>query len=37
VGLAICHAHAGHAMAQMAKATDLQRRTHAQIKGGRVY
>jgi len=37
LGLAICHAHAGHAMAQMAKATDLQRRTHAQIKGGRVY
>jgi hypothetical protein len=24
-------------MAQMAKATDLTRRTHAQIKGGRVY
>jgi hypothetical protein len=24
-------------MAQMAKATDLSRRTHAQIKGGRVY
>ena len=37
LGLAICHAHAGHALAQMAKATDLQRRTHAQIKGGRVY
>ena len=37
LGLAICHAHAGHAMAQMAKATDLTRRTHAQIKGGRVY
>jgi len=37
LGLAICHAHAGHAMAQMAKATTLSRRTHAQIKGGRVY
>ena len=37
LGLAICHAHAGHAMAQMAKATELTRRTHAQIKGGRVY
>jgi len=37
LGLAICHAHAGHAMAQMAKATGLSRRTHAQIKGGRVY
>lgn len=37
LGLAICHAHAGHAMAQMAKMTDLSRRTHAQIKGGRVY
>ncbi len=37
LGLAICHAHAAHAMAQMARATDLSRRTHAQIKGGRVY
>ncbi|MFN3618349.1 MAG: crossover junction endodeoxyribonuclease RuvC [Aquabacterium sp.] len=37
LGLAICHAHAGHAMAQMAKATALSRRTHAQIRGGRVY
>jgi crossover junction endodeoxyribonuclease RuvC len=37
LGLAICHAHAGHAMAQMARATDLSRRTSAQIKGGRVY
>ncbi len=37
LGLAICHAHAGQAMAQMAKATELTRRTHAQIKGGRVY
>ena len=37
LGLAICHAHAGHAMAQLAQATALARRTHAQIKGGRVY
>ena len=37
LGLAICHAHAGHAMSQMARATELTRRTHAQIKGGRVY
>jgi crossover junction endodeoxyribonuclease RuvC len=37
LGLAICHAHAGHAMTLMAKTTDLSRRTHAQIKGGRVY
>ena len=37
LGLAICHAHAGHAMAQLAQATALTRRTHAQIKGGRVY
>lgn len=37
LGLAICHAHAGQAMARMAQATDLSRRTHAQIKGGRVY
>jgi crossover junction endodeoxyribonuclease RuvC len=37
LGLAICHAHAGSLMSQMAKATSLSRRTHAQIKGGRVY
>ncbi len=37
LGMAICHAHAGQAMARMASATDLARRTHAQIKGGRVY
>lgn len=37
LGLAICHAHAGHAMTLMAKTTDLTRRTHGQIKGGRVY
>ena len=37
LGLAICHAHAGSLMAQVAKKTDLNRRTHAQIKGGRVY
>ncbi|MES2091152.1 MAG: crossover junction endodeoxyribonuclease RuvC [Pseudomonadota bacterium] len=37
LGLAICHAHAGHFMAAMARSTDLTRKTHAQIKGGRVY
>lgn len=37
LGLAICHAHAGSLMAQVAKTTELNRRTHAQIKGGRVY
>ncbi|MDO9005414.1 MAG: crossover junction endodeoxyribonuclease RuvC [Aquabacterium sp.] len=37
LGLAICHAHAGHSMAAMARATGLTRRTHAQLKGGRVY
>jgi crossover junction endodeoxyribonuclease RuvC len=37
LGLAICHAHAGHAMGLMEQTTTLSRRTHAQIKGGRVY
>lgn len=37
LGLAICHAHAGHAMALMAKTTTLARKSHAQMKGGRVY
>jgi len=37
LGLAICHAHAGSLMAQLAKNTALSRRTHAQIKGGRIY
>ena len=37
LGLAICHAHAGHALSLMAQATSLQRRTHALIKSGRAY
>jgi crossover junction endodeoxyribonuclease RuvC len=37
LGLAICHAHAGHAMALMSQTTTLSRRSHAQMKGGRVY
>lgn len=37
LGLAICHAHAGSLMAQIAQNNQLNRRTHAQIKGGRVY
>ena len=34
---AITHAHAGSAMAQLAKTTALQRRTHALYKSGRSY
>ena len=37
LGLAIMHAHAGQAMARLAEATPLQRRTHALVKGGRSY
>lgn len=37
LGLAICHAHAGAGMAMMAKQTTLVRRSHAQLKAGRVY
>lgn len=37
LGLAICQAHAGHSMSRMAAATELSRRTSAQIKGGRIY
>ena len=37
LGLAIMHAHAGQAMARLAEATPLQRRTHALFKGGRSY
>lgn len=37
LGMAITHAHAGSAMAQLAKSTLLQRRTHALYKGGRSY
>jgi crossover junction endodeoxyribonuclease RuvC len=37
LGLAITHAHAGAALAAMARATPLQRRAHAQYRKGRVY
>ncbi|MDO4796028.1 MAG: crossover junction endodeoxyribonuclease RuvC [Brachymonas sp.] len=37
LGMAITHAHAGSAMAQLAKSTALQRRAHALYKGGRSY
>jgi crossover junction endodeoxyribonuclease RuvC len=37
LGIAITHAHASGSFAAMAQATPLQRRTHAQFKGGRTY
>jgi crossover junction endodeoxyribonuclease RuvC len=37
LGLAICHAHAAGSFAAMARGTSLQRRAHAQYKGGRTY
>lgn len=37
LGVAITHAHAGGSFAAMSQATDLQRRTHGQFKGGRTY
>jgi len=37
LGIAITHAHAGASFAAMAQATPLNRRTHAQFKGGRTY
>ena len=37
LGLAIMHAHTGHAMAALADATPLARRQHAQFRGGRTY
>lgn len=37
LGLAITHAHAGGSFAVMAQTTALNRRTHAQFKGGRTY
>ena len=38
LGIAICHAHAGSSFAAVAKAGGtLNRRTHAQYKGGRSY
>ena len=37
LGLAIAHAHASTSFAAMAQASPLQRRQHAQYKGGRTY
>jgi crossover junction endodeoxyribonuclease RuvC len=37
LGLAISHAHAGSSFAALAKASPLQRRQHAQYRGGRTY
>lgn len=37
LGLAITHAHVGAAMAKLAQATPLQRRSSAMFKGGRSY
>ena len=37
LGLAISHAHAGRSFAALAQAGPLQRRQHAQYRGGRTY
>jgi len=37
LGMAITHAHAGHAMARLAQVAPLQRRQHAMYKAGRSY
>ena len=37
LGLAITHAHAGATMAQLAKSTELLRKSHALYRGGRSY
>jgi crossover junction endodeoxyribonuclease RuvC len=37
LGLAISHAHAGASFAALAQSSPLQRRQHAQYKGGRTY
>jgi crossover junction endodeoxyribonuclease RuvC len=37
LGLAISHAHAGHSFAALAQSSPLQRRQHAQYRGGRTY
>jgi len=37
LGLAIMHAHAGGSFAAMSQVTALNRRTHAQFRGGRTY
>jgi crossover junction endodeoxyribonuclease RuvC len=35
LGIAITHAHAGHSMAKLAQATELQRSTSGMYKSGR--
>ena len=37
LGLAICHAHAGPALAALGRATTLERRSHAHYRKGRLY
>ncbi len=37
LGLAICHAHAAGSFAAIARSATLERRAHAQFKGGRSY
>ena len=37
LGLAITHAHAGGSFDAMARHATLNRRTHAQFRGGRTY
>jgi len=37
LGLAICHAHAGPALAALGQATTLERRSHAHYRKGRLY
>ena len=37
LGMAITHAHAGHAMARLAQVAPLQRRQHAMYRAGRSY
>lgn len=37
LGVAVCHAHAGHSQAVLAAATPLSRRAHAQYRKGRSY
>jgi len=37
LGLAITHAHAAKSFAAISQATEVNRRTHAQYRGGRIY
>lgn len=37
LGLAICHAHAGHSMNRLSQTVQLKRKTHAQFAKGRTY